>query len=201
MIMENFNENNLLDKLIPSGDSQVFLLKARELYEEGYNINGIIGTFKKFIRLKPYIKETNIAYLTFIEILDIIYCAENERKEIRSKLKETALDDCLVYDKDGYMVYFVSKYDKMKHLGSGCSWCINYNKKEYDMYAKQFDIYVVHNYNLDKTHNFHKTCLLLSDEVDMVVGRNNIHHYSDDKDYKEFIKEIYNEDIIKMFEL
>ena len=71
-------------------------------------------------------------------------------------------------------------------LGKGTQWCTSLDKNNYNLYDKEYDMFIIVNMNYDLEHPFRKICYLISDNNEMIVDKNNIHYFSDNsKDYNK----------------
>lgn len=198
----NIIPNSIFDKFITIDKSKTYkyVYKMCELYQEGYSFADVINLFNQYQKLSPYIKNIDITNLSFEDISEIIFETIEKKNKSRSELKRNMDMEHVIYNKDGYKIYCITSFEDMQYYGKSTPWCISLNEREYDFYSGVYSIYVVLNSNVGKDSNYYKTCVFLSDdENDMIVGKDNIHHYNDSDKFYKFIHKIYNEDIIKMF--
>lgn len=194
--------SDIIDKFIGADKSKTykFVYKMCKLYQEGYSFAVVINLFNQYQKISPYIKNVDITNLSFEDISDIIFDANEQRNKSRSALKRSMDKEHVIYKKEGYKIYYITSFKDMQYYGKSTPWCIALNEREYNFYSEAYSIYVVLNLNLPKDSNYYKTCVFLSEvENDIIVGKDNIHHYNDSKIFHDFVKEIYNDDIIKLF--
>lgn len=172
-----------------------YILKMCQLYDTGYDFLNIVSVFKSLRQYEKFMDTFDITNMDIEDLKEEIEKAKNKKNASRSQIKKRIKQENIIYKNDTYIVYSIVSFNKMQFHAKSTPWCIGLNEKEYIAYSSLFDIFVIYNINLKDTI-YYKTAVFISDDVDMIVGMDNIHHYSKDKDYYDIIHYIYNNDII-----
>lgn len=96
----------------------------------------------------------------------------------------------LIYEKDNIKVFQINNFEDMHQYGKGTDWCIALNKSQFNLYNREYDIYVIQNLNYDIEHKFRKICYLYNKDNEMIVDKNNIHYFSDTKEYEKLKRDL-----------
>lgn len=172
-----------------------YVFKMCQLYESGYHFLNIISIFKSLRQYEKFMEPFDITNMDIESLKEEIEKAKHRKNTSRAQIKKEIKKDSIIYKSDNYIVYSILSFNIMQFHGKSTPWCIGLNEKEYDAYANMFDIFVIYNNDLRDTI-YYKTAVFISDDVDMIVGMDNIHHYDTDKDYDNIVHYIYNDDII-----
>lgn len=83
----------------------------------------------------------------------------------------------LIYNKDDIKIYQIDTFDDMELYGKGTDWCIALNKSQFNLYNREYNIFVIQNMNYDMDDKFRKVCYLYNNDNEMIVDKNNIHYF------------------------
>ena len=108
----------------------------------------------------------------------------NESLKTATKIK----DNALIYNNSNIKVYYISSFNEAYELGKGTQWCTSLNQGQFDLYHNVYDMYIINNNNRDD--NFSKICYLVNNTEEMIVDKNNIHYFSDNKNYLKIKREV-----------
>lgn len=150
----------------------------------------VIDIFKKYQKYEQYIHNKDLTKMTLEDILNTIDEAMLIKVSSNKALKRREKNRMLIYEKDNIKVYQINNFEDMYQYGKGTDWCIALNKSQFNLYNREYDIYVIQNLNYDIEHKFRKICYLYNKDNEMIVDKNNIHYFSDTKEYNNLKKEL-----------
>lgn len=92
-------------------------------------------------------------------------------------------------------------FEEMKKYDGDSLWRISDSKRMFDIYNEVYDIYIIKS-SKTKDSNFSICCLLIcksNDTVSRLVGRDNVEHYTTDKDWYELLRSILDDKEFERF--
>ena len=167
--------------------SYKYVEKMCEIFHN-YNITylNVIKIFSDYQKLENYISNKALTNMSLEDILDTIDEAEIIKETSKSLRKRRIKSNSLIYNNKGIKIYHIRNFQDSFELGKGTQWCTSLDKNNYNLYDKEYDMFIIVNMNYDLEHPFRKICYLISDNNEMIVDKNNIHYFSDNsKDYNK----------------
>lgn len=154
-------------------------------YNNDIEADEVISIFLEYQDLEKYIIGVDITKLSLDEILDVIDDAKIKKMTSNSVKRKTLKNKSLIYENDYARVYHIKTFNDCEIHGKGTGWCIALNRSQFNLYNNEYDIYVIYDLKRDVTDKFRKVCYLINDDNEMIVDSNNIHYFSDRKDYND----------------
>lgn len=159
-------------------------------YNNGIDKEEVINIFYEYQDLEKYINGVDITKLTLGGILEIIDDAKIKKKTSNSVKKKVLRNKSLIY-KEGYIkVYHIDTFKDCGIHGKGTYWCISLNRSQFDLYNREYNIYIIYDLSRSVDDKFRKICYLVNEDNEMIVDSNNIHYFSDRKDYFKIKEEL-----------
>lgn len=168
-----------------------YVEKMCELYyDNDLTVEYVVRLFNTYQKYEQFIHNTDLTKMTLKEIKDAIDDAIILKNTSNSALRKRAKSKMLIYDKDYIKIYQIDTFEDMELYGKGTDWCIALNKSQFNLYNREYNIFVIQNMNYDMDDKFRKVCYLYNDDNEMIVDKNNIHYFSDTKVYSKIKEEI-----------
>ena len=124
-----------------------------------------------------------MTHLNLKDILNIIDDAIIAKNTSKRNIKKIEKNNSLVYNENNVKIYHIKSFNDIKINGKGTDWCIALNEYQFNLYNDIYDIFVIHNLSLDDNDKFKKICYLINNDNEMIVDKNNVHYFSDTKEY------------------
>ena len=153
-------------------------------YENNISYIDVIKIFRTYQKLENFIHNKDLTNMSIDDILNTIEDALIYKNSSKKNQKRIAKNNSLIYNDNNIKVYHIKSFEDMQINGKGTDWCISLNKSQFNLYDKEYDIYVILNKNLLENDKFKKICYLINDDNEMIVDKNNVHYFSDTKEYQ-----------------
>ena len=175
-----------------------YIEKMCEYYLEGHKAEDILSMINNWSKRLSWIEEKDITNKGWVDLLKDINNADRVREASKSQIIKNKKKNS-IYKSDKTIIYNIDDFADIAFYGKGTKWCIAYNRDAYNLWANEFIIYVIVNKMLPTNDKDYKMVVLINPTtgVKMFVNSENIHYFTDTKDYWRVRDEIIDEFVVK----
>lgn len=154
------------------------------------DVDDVISIFLEYQDLENYIVGVDITNLSLEDILDVIDDAKIKKMTSNNVKRKTLKNKSLIYEDNCIRVYHIKTFNDCEIHGKGTPWCISLNQSQFNLYNKEYDIFIIYDLSREKNDKFRKICYLFNEDNEMIVDMNNIHYFSDRKNYNDIKRDL-----------
>lgn len=169
-------------------DTYKYVEKMCQFFHEGHEMTAIISKITEYQKIEIYLENKDITKKTYFDILDDIE-EGNLRKEISiSNRRRKSKLSGLIYDKNGIRIYKIDNFKDAQDKGKSTKWCTSLNQENFDLWTKNYNMYIIFDMNWSLDSPLRKICFLVNTIESTFVTAQNVHYFPGNPDYDLLIK-------------